>query len=130
MALHFLQGSRVYDKYQFVPDAGEQADETKYTQVHGWDTKIDAPDPIHPHCLHSEMHFITALTAQGACIKGRVAKTSKVQRTRLIGEGVRGFAARVKQMMPRSKDFSDRQPVCILIVMLKGRGNISLADAQ
>lgn len=35
MALHFLQGSRVYDKYQFVPDAEGQADETKYTQVHG-----------------------------------------------------------------------------------------------
>lgn len=44
----------------------------------------------------SEMHFITALTAQGACIRGGVAKTLKVQRTRLIGEGVRGFAARVK----------------------------------
>lgn len=57
---------------------------------------MDAPDPIHLHCLHSEMHFITALTAQGACIKGGVIKTLKVQRTRLIGGGVRGFAARVK----------------------------------
>lgn len=133
MALHFLQGLGVYDKYQFVPDAEEQVDETKYTQIHGWDTKIGAPDPIRAHFLHFEMHFITALTAQGACIKGGVAKTLKVQRTRLIGEGVRGFAARVKhyeQMMPTGKDFSDRQHVCILTVMLKGRGDISLADAQ
>lgn len=96
MALPFLQGSGVYDKYQFVPDAEEQVDETKYTQVHGWDTKTDAPDPICAHFLHSEMHFITAVTAQGACIKGGVTKTLKVQRTRLIGGGVRGFAARVK----------------------------------
>lgn len=96
MALHFLQGSRVYYKYQFVPDAEGQADETKYTQDHGRDMKIDAPDPICLHCLPSEMHFMTALTAQGPCIKGGVAKILKVQRTRLIGEGVRGFAARVK----------------------------------
>lgn len=87
---------RVYDKYQFVPDTEEKAEETKYTQVHSWDTKMDAPDPIHPHCLHSEMHFITALTAQGAYVKGGVAKTLKVLRARLIGRGVRGFAARVK----------------------------------
>lgn len=26
---------RVYDKYQFVPDTEEKAEETKYTQVHG-----------------------------------------------------------------------------------------------
>lgn len=133
MAIHFLQGSRVHDKYQFFPDAEEQADESKYTQVHVCDMKIDAPDPIHPHCLHSEMHFITALTAQGACIKGQVAKTLKVQ-TRLIGEGVRGSAARVKHY--RAND-ANKQRFLRQAAFLHspshaegGRWDISLADAQ
>lgn len=133
MALHFLQGSRVYDKYQFVPDAEEQADETKYTQVHAWETKIDAPDPICLHCLPSEMHFITALTAQGACIKGGVAKIWKYKEQDWLEKGrkdlLQGWNI-TEQMMPTSKDFSDRQHVCILLVMLKGKGNISLTDAQ
>lgn len=32
--------------------------------------------------------------------------------------------------MPPSKDYSDRERACILLVMMKGRGDISPADAQ
>lgn len=85
---------RAYDKYQFVLDAEEQA-EAQRRQVHTspWQRNENRCPSSHPHCLHSEMRFATA---QGALIKGGVAKTLKVQRMRLIGEGVREFAARVK----------------------------------
>jgi len=85
---------RAYDKYQFAPDAEEQA-EAQRNQVHTgpWLRHENRCPWSHLHCLHSETRFITA---QGAHIKGGVAKTLKAQRTRLIGEGVRGFAARVK----------------------------------
>lgn len=86
---------RAYDKYQFVPDAEDQA-EAQRNQVHTspWPRNKNRRPWSHPHCLHFEMRFITA---RGALIKGGVAKTLKVQRTRVIGEGVRGFAARVKR---------------------------------
>lgn len=64
MALHFLQGSKelmTNTNLSLMLRSKLKHRETKYTWVRSWDTKIDAPDPIHtaftPRCalsLHKE----------------------------------------------------------------------------
>lgn len=96
---------RAYDKYQFVPDAEEQAEaQRNQADMSLWLRHENRCPWSHPHCLCSETRFITA---QGAHIKSGVAKTLVVQRTRLIGEGVRGLAARVKHC--RADDATKQQ---------------------
>lgn len=121
MALHFLQGSKelMANTNLFVTLRSKlKRGETKHTQVHGYDTKIDAPDPIRaaftPRCASSlpRQHTLKAV------------RTVEVQRMRLSREGVRGFAMRVRhsRMGGSTKQRSHWQRVCLYSLSHVGEG--------
>lgn len=97
MALHFLQGSKelmTNTNLFLTPRSKLKRRGTKYTQVHGRNTKIDAPDPIR---AASTPRRALSLPQKHTLSEGGVARTLEVQRLRLTGERVRGFAPRVKR---------------------------------
>ena len=124
MALYFLQGSKelmTNTNLLLTLRSKLKHRETKYTRVRGWDTKIDAPDPI---CTAFTPRHALSLHKEHTLKVGwqRLWKRKEQDWLEKGWEDLLQGWSIAEQMMPSSKDFSDRERVCILLVMPKRRG--------